>query len=168
MNIKTQYFSLQQRRTIAFFKEIPTLIYSASKMIKQPSKTQSSISHLLHSKNTPVPPLHCGGTKMFPSFAILNSQYIIIWIVTNSSRPSSFPSFSPLSCFFFLDRAAGCIVSSQCLASPRVQTFFGNYKQPSQPREAFVDSFPVCINIYQARKHRQMSTMRRFLRVARW
>ncbi len=69
---------------------------------------------------------------------------------------------------FFLDRAAGCIVSSQCLASPHVQTFFGNYKQPSQPREARVDSFPVCINIYQAWKHRQMSTMRRFLRVARW
>lgn len=112
--------------------------------------------------------LHCGGNKMFPSFAILNSQYIIIWIVTNLSKPSSFPSFSPSAVFFFLDRAAGCIVSSQCLASPRVQTFFGNYKQPSQPREAFVDSFPVCINIYQARKQRQMSTMRRFLRVARW
>lgn len=80
--------------------------------------------------------------------------------------------FSPLSprqlIFFFLDRAAGCIVSSQRLTSLRVQTFFGNYKQPRQPREAFVDSFPVCINIYQAGKQRQMSTMRRFLRVARW
>lgn len=80
-----------------------------------------------------------------------------------------FSLFHPLSCFFFfLDRAAGCIVSSQCLASPHVQTFFGNYKQPSQPREAFADSFTFCINIYQARKHRQMSTMRRFHRVARW
>lgn len=78
-----------------------------------------------------------------------------------------FPSFT-LSCISFLDRAAGCIVSSRCLASPHVQTFLGNYKQPRQPREAFVDSFSVCINIYQARKQRQMSTMRRFLRVARW
>lgn len=105
---------------------------------------------------------------MFQSFTILNSQYIIIWIFTNLSNPPSFPSFTPSAVFFFLDRAAGCIVSSQCLASPHVQTFLGNYKQPSQPREAFVDSFPVCINIYQARKQRQMSTMRRFLRVAQW
>lgn len=112
--------------------------------------------------------LHCEGNKMFPSFAILNSQHIIVWIVTILSKPSSFSSFTPSAVSFFLDRAAGCLVSCQCLTSPRVQTFFGNYKQPSQPREAFVDSFPVCINIYQAGKHRHMSTMRRFPRVALW
>lgn len=106
---------------------------------------------------------------MFPSFAILNSQFVMIWILTNSSKPSSFPTPTPPQLLLlFLDRAAGCIVSSQCLASPHVQTFFGNYKQPGQPREAFVDCFPVCINIYQAGKHRQMSTMRQFLHVAQW
>lgn len=110
--------------------------------------------------------LQCEGNTMFPSFAILNCQYIFVWTVTILSQPSSFSSFSPSAVSFF--QAAGCMVSCQCLTSPHVQTFFGNYKQPSQPREAFVDSFPVCINIYQTEKHGHMSTVRRFPCVARW
>lgn len=100
-------------------------------------------SHLSVGSFTPkiLQCLHCWGNKMSPSFAILNSQYLIIWIVTNLSKPSSFPSFTPSAVFFlFLDKAAGCIVSSQSLASLHVQTFFGNYKQPSQPREALSTS----------------------------
>lgn len=78
------------------------------------------------------------------------------------------PALAPSAVFFSLDRAAGCMVWFECLTSLRVQTFFGIYKQPRQPREAFVDYFPACINIYQPGKHRHMSAMRQCLRVARW
>lgn len=81
---------------------------------------------------------------------------IFAGIVSSQSRPL----LSPLP-FFFLSRQLGCRVSSQCLTSPHVQTFLGIYKQLSQPREAFVDCFPACINIYQPGKHSHMSAMRR-------
>lgn len=80
-------------------------MFRASKQNEQPSQTQASISRPLHSKNTPVPTLWREQHVPIYLFAILNTQYIIIWIVTNSSEP--------LSNFFFLDEAAGCIVSSQ-------------------------------------------------------
>lgn len=105
---------------------------------------------------------------MFPSFAISDSQYIIIWNVTNLSEPSSSHSFAPLAMFSPLTGQLVALYHLNVSLRRVYKPFFGNYKQPGQPREAFVDSFPVCINIYQARKHRQMSTMRRFLRVARW
>lgn len=79
-----------------------------------------------------------------------------------------FPAFTPSAVSFFhltgqLLALYHLNVSLCCM----LQTIFGNHKWPSQPRGAFVDSFPVCINIYQARKQRQMSTMRKCLLVTR-
>lgn len=142
------------------FKDIPRLIYSASRMNKEPFPSLQIYSSGFTVQGTRCShfwPFETLSTQLYGSSPIYPSLHL-------------FSPFHPLGCFlfYFFDRVAGCIVLSQCLASPHVQTFLGNYKQPSQPREAFVDSLPVCINIYQARKQRQMSAMRRFLRVARW
>lgn len=69
-------------------------------------------------------------------------------------------SFSTLSAVYsFSDGAASYVISSPSLTSLRLWTFFGSYKQLRQPRQAFVDLFPVCINIYQAGKHRHVTGM---------
>lgn len=122
-----------------FFKEIHRLIYSASKQNKQPGATQSSVCRFLHSKNTPVPPLlREQDVPIFRHFKLSIPNYMDC---NQFIQAFIFSLFHPLSCFFlFLDKAAGCIVSSQSLASLHVQTFFGNYKQPSQPREALSTS----------------------------
>lgn len=153
------------RKQLDFLWRFPDLFILPANWISSLVRP-SRVSPFLHSKNTPVPPLwREHDVPIFRHFKLSIHNYMDC---NQFIQAFIFSLFLPLSCFFFLDKAAGCIVSSQCLASPHVQTFFGNYKQPIQPREAFVDSFPVCINIYQARKQRQMSTMRRCLRVAQW
>lgn len=159
---------------ISYFKG-DSLSLLPAKRISSPIRPQASIAPSLHSKNTPVPPRRREqDVPIFHRFklSICNCKSPIHPSLHRSllspSRLFCFFFFLSFLCFFCIDMAAGCIESSQCLASLRLQTFFGNYKQPSQPREAFVDSFADCINIYQALKHRQTSTMRRFLRVAWW
>lgn len=74
------------------------------------------------------------------------------------SRPL-FSYFTLSAVYSFPAQAASYVISSPCLTPLRLWTFLGSYKQLRQPRQAFVDLFPVCINIYQAGKHEHVTGM---------
>lgn len=105
-------------------------MFRASKLNEQPSQTQASISRPLHSKNTPVPTLWREQHVPIYLFAILNTQYIIIWIVTNSSEPLS-------NFFFSLTRQLAALYHLKCLASLRLQNLFWQVQAAQSAKRGF-------------------------------
>lgn len=109
------------------------------------------------------PSVHKRLSRLSPSS---NSQYIIIWMVTNSYKPSSFP-LHPRSFY----SSIGQLVAADHLdvSHRRVyKPFLASTSSRVSQERLLSTPLPVCINIYQPGKQRQMSTMRQFIRVVWW
>ena len=136
--VQTHIF--QQWQTIAFFKAIPRL-----SVFTVPAKWTSSPAVY---QSLPSPKiLQCFDykrNKMFPSLAISNSQYIIIWIVTNLSKPSSSPSlFHPRQLIFFFPWQGSwlhCIISTSPL--PAWKNLFWQLQAAEAAKRGFCRLLP--------------------------
>lgn len=124
-HISSSAFTTKRNNCISF----TDFIHSAGNPRKQPSNHRPSRAYLTHTRNTTT--LDCRGNCVSSSDAMLNETWTKC-NYTDCHRCIRAFIFFPLSAVFFpIDGAAGCIVSSQCLASPRVQSFLATPSSPA-------------------------------------